>query len=130
MLNFRLQLFVSVHFFLMLRLQLLLDIIHFVLYVVERPLLRFLHLYHHFLYLLKLLKVVCLHLFDLLLLRYKHFHAAALLVLAKECVLDRLARFVFAELDREPALRVLLPALVEFVGRLRGLSRLSFILGG
>lgn len=52
-----------------------LDRVDFSLDLVEAPLLRFLHLDHHFLNLFELLETVCLHFFKLFLLVYKHLQA-------------------------------------------------------
>lgn len=57
----------------------LLDFIDFLLYVVERPLLRLLHLNHHLLNLFELLKAVCLHLLKLLLFRDQHLQPSIII---------------------------------------------------
>jgi len=56
----------------MINIHLILNIIYFNLNIIEWPLLRLLHLNHHLLNLLKLLEIICLHFFNLFLLRYQH----------------------------------------------------------
>jgi len=65
----------------------LLDFIYLALDIVEAPLLRFLHLNHHLLNLLKLLKRICLHLFELFLLTDEHLKSI-IFMLSKESMLD------------------------------------------
>ena len=84
--------------FLMVLVYLLLHCIDLSLDVVEGPLLRLLHLNHHFLDLLELLETVSLHLLKLLLLRHQHVQSSFLL--AKEGVLYYSAVVAFT-LDRQ-----------------------------
>ena len=66
----------------------LLDLVDLGLNVAETPLLGLLHLNHHLLDLFELLKAVCLHLLELLLLLDEHIQAS-LLVSSEECVRHR-----------------------------------------
>ena len=58
--------------FFVININLILYAVNLCLNIIKWPLLRLLHLYHHLLYLFKLLEAVCLHLFKLPLLLNKH----------------------------------------------------------
>lgn len=88
----------------------LLDRIDLSLDVTKGPLLRLLHLNHHFLNLFELLKAVGLHLFELLLFLNEHIEASFFIV-TKECVHS----FV---LDSQWSLGLCFEAFVKLVGRL------------
>ena len=70
------QILSHVLFFLMIYINFVLNIINLTLNVVEGPLLRLLHLNHHFLDLFELLETVGLHLLKLLLFLNKHAQAS------------------------------------------------------
>jgi len=79
----------------------------------ERPLLRFLHLDHHFLDLFKLLERVGLHWLKLLLLWNKHVQTC-LLILSKESMLDDLPILV-GVVDRYSWLGAFFPSFIKFI---------------
>jgi hypothetical protein len=93
-----------------------LNLVNFLLDIVERPLLRLLHLYHHLLNLFELLEAVCLHLFKLLLLRHEHLKASVIIASEKSVFNFPWAFFtlsLFNGLDSR--IRVLNPVLVKAI---------------
>ena len=76
-----------VHFFTVIVVNFLLDLVYLALNVTKTPLLWLLHLDHHLLNLFELLEAICLHFFKLLLFLDKHVETC-LFVVAKEGMLD------------------------------------------
>jgi hypothetical protein len=70
----------------MVDINLVLNAVNLSLYIIERPLLRLLHLYHHFLNLFELLETISLHLFKLAL--FLNEHAESCVFVTKESVLN------------------------------------------
>ena len=97
-----------IQLFLMIIINFLLDRVYLGLDVSKTPLLGFLHLDHHFLNLLELLKAVCLHFFELLLLLDKHIKASFFIV-AEECMLDLIT------FDFESILGLLFESLIKLI---------------
>jgi hypothetical protein len=81
------QILSVIHFFAVVLINFLLDLVDLSLDVTKRPLLGLLHLDHHLLNLLELLETVCLHLFQLFLLLNQHIQAC-FLIISKKCVGD------------------------------------------
>lgn len=83
--------------------------------IIERPLLRLLHLDHHLLDLFELLKTICLHLFELFLLRNKHVQTS--FFLCKKCMLNHFAIFTIS-LYSKTWFSTLRPTIIKLISRI------------
>ena len=90
---------------------LIFNIVDLCLNIIERPLLAFLHLNHHFLNLFELLETIGLHFFKLFLFRYEHIKSC--LIISKEGMLNHFIALIFLKLNA--SLDTFFPSLIKCI---------------